>query len=66
MREASFRLQSLTCVAAAVVWVTLVASVGMGGFAQRAITIPRVLNPPVASDLTNLPGDLERSRFRNP
>jgi cytochrome c peroxidase len=29
-----------------------------GGFAQSDVVIPRVLNPPIATDLTNLPGDL--------
>ena len=58
MRKVSFSVQSLVCVVAAVMWLAVMASAGVGGFAQTEITIPRVPNPQLAADLTNLPGDL--------
>ena len=58
MRKVSLSVQSLVCVVAAVMWLVVMASAGVGGFAQTEITIPRVPNPQLAADLTNLPGDL--------
>ena len=58
MRRANVSVQALACVAAAAVWLAVVGSTGIGGFAQTPITIPRVPNPQLPADLTNLPGDL--------